>query len=122
LSKEVKKPYRGFSENGYYIGDHEWNMNKNINGKKLVEWNERLSKIVDNRTDVSLISLHKESSDLSKEILETVLEGFSYDKELEFAHPKELEAAAGNLYAFLYQIGTERESKLLMSLLTETQK
>jgi hypothetical protein len=116
MSKELKA-YRGFNEDGtYFIGNEKWKIKNDINGKTLVDWNNRMNDIVNSIRSRPLVETNDKSITLSKEILEKSLEGFNYDKALETCHPKELEAAAGNLHAFLFQIGTKREFRTLKSI------
>ena len=122
MSEEVR-PYRGFTEDGkkYYIGEDEFDI-LSVNAKKLFEWKNQLMNLTKGSKNIPMIQIHDQSEKLSKDILITALKDFNYDTMTEKCHPKELEGAAGNLYAFLYEMGSPRETSLLMKQLTETQK
>lgn len=102
--------YRKFIEDGkkYQLGDKVYSI-KTTTGKKLVEWRKKI--FSEDVTDV--FERMKRGEEITKEILETCLEGFNYDQALDEFHPTELEGAAGDVFTFLYLYRPEREQELL---------
>jgi hypothetical protein len=111
--------YRQFIEDGkkYKLGEKEYPIKEVTNGKKLIDWRKRI--FSEDTTDV--LERMKRGEELTKEILETALDGFNYDTALEEFHPTELEGAAGDLFTFLYLKRPQREMSLLSLRLKENQ-
>lgn len=123
-----EKPYRGFDDTleHYYIGEKQWAIKK-LKGnphKALADTYQQLQK--DNETALDLSSQLKvmEKQDAwTKQVLETYLDKFNYDKELADFEITELRASAGELFSFLVIIGTSlREQSLSRQRYLETQK
>lgn len=114
-----QKPYRGFEDDGkaYRIGEKKYNIKEISNGKKLIEWRKKI--FSEDTTDI--LERMKRGEEITKEILETCLDGFSYDTALEENHPTELEGSAGDVFTFLYLKRPQREMSLLSSRLKENQ-
>lgn len=113
------KPFRGFTEDGkkYYIGTKEYTIKEIQNGKKLIEWRKKI--FSEDTTDI--LERMKRGEEVTKEILESCLEGFDYEKALEDNHPTELEGATGDVFTFLYLKRPQREMNLLSLRLKESQ-
>jgi hypothetical protein len=111
--------YRQFIEDGkkYKLAEKEYTIKEVTNGKKLIDWRKRI--FSEDTTDV--LERMKRGEELTKEILETALDGFNYDTALEEFHPTELEGAAGDLFTFLYLKRPQREMSLLSLRLKENQ-
>ena len=116
---EQTKPFRGFTEDGkaYYIGEKTFAIKEIINGKQLVNWRKKI--FSEDTTDI--LERMKRGEELTKEVLETCLEGFNYEKALEEFHPTELEGSAGDVFTFLYLKRPQREVSLLNLRLKESQ-
>ena len=103
--------YRKFIEDGkkYQIGESTYEIKADIKGSKLVEWR----KLIFSEDTTDIMERMKRGEQVSRDILESALIGFSYDKALDDFHPTELEGAAGDVFTFLYLKRPEREMKLL---------
>lgn len=113
-----QKPFRGFTEDGkaYFIGEQTYQIKEVTSGKKLVEWRKKI--FSEDTTDI--LERMKRGEELTKEVLETCLDGFNYEKALEEFHPTELEGTAGDVFTFLYLKRPQREVSLLSSRLKES--
>ena len=116
---QQEKPYRGFTEDGkkYYIGTKEYDIKEIQNGKKLIEWRKKI--FSEDTTDI--MERMKRGEEITKEILESCLNGFNYDIALDEFHPTELEGSAGDVFTFLYLKRPQREVSLLNLRLKESQ-
>lgn len=103
--------YRKFIEDGkkYQIGESTYEIKTDIKGSKLVEWR----KLIFSEDTTDIMERMKRGEAVTKDILESALIGFSYEKALDDFHPTELEGAAGDVFTFLYLKRPDREMKLL---------
>lgn len=111
--------YRKFVEEGkkYQIAEKVYEIKTDIKGSKLVEWR----KIFFSEDTTDIMERMKRGEQLTKDILESCLIGFEYDKALDEFTPKELEGCAGDVFTFLYLKPTEREMNLLKQRLKASQ-
>lgn len=111
--------YRKFTQEGkaYQLGEKEYPIKEITSGKKLIDWRKKI--FSEDTTDV--LERMKRGEEITKEILESALEGFNYETALDDFHPTELEGAAGDLFTFLYLKRPQREVSLLNSRLRESQ-